>query len=343
MFFGEQDRERVAALLRRTLRERGWTQRQAAQACGLSQATISKVLNANRVKSHNYRTLAAVLEVNLFERDSKEENEMDEASVTTLPVSRDGRVVVVAIEKGGSGKTTTVINLASAWSKAGKRVLVVDLDPQGHATLHAGLEKGGEDTIEALRGGEPLRPVATEHGFDVVPGGPELDNMLLLLQSSRNPIVGVRRVLAPLRAEYDLIVLDTSPSLDVRMYNCLVASDFVVLPVQPERGAIDGLASLYEVLEELRIDYPHIQLLGTLPTKVRRVSLHRTNVLAISRTPHLRPLDVHIPESVCIAEAFDRAMPALEYAPKEKATKAYRKAARVLLDRMDEMCARNAV
>jgi len=345
MFFGLEERAGAAKMLRAELDRVGMSQADAAASCGLSQSAISKVLNARTVKSTNYLALAAALGIELTgaahdhdppqDKDVTMTQDTRPARARAMTPGGQARVIAITIEKGGSAKTTTTVSLASLWGAAGLRVLIVDLDAQGHATMYSGLEKDGGALISALKGGGACETSPTEFGYDVVRGGPELDELPLVLGNARNPLTCVKKLMGPLRPEYDIILLDTAPSLDLRTSNAIVAADYVCIPVQVEIGAIDGLAELYEVLEELREDYPKVRLLGTIPTLVdRRCKEHVVNLRDLGRMEHLRTTAAHVPRSVIFAESFGASEPIDRFKPSSKAAKAYRKIADELYARI---------
>ena len=332
MFFDESVRQQSAARLRHEAQARDLTQVELAELLDISQSTVSKVLNGGVKKARLYQDMAAALGVDLTDTDAP--------TMTSTPDSpaRDALVIAVTIEKGGSGKTTTAVNLASIWAEQGLEVLLVDLDPQGHSTLYLDLAKSGADLIESLKTRAPLPVASTAFDVDVVVGGPALDEMTTLMATARNPITCLRKVVRPLRSRYDVIVIDTAPAMDLRAANAMVASDFVVVPAQAEEGALDGLAGLYAALEELREDYPHIQLLGTIPTLVdARCRAHTRNLRELEKQAHLRATSHHVPRLIEFAESFASHEPIAHFKPHGRGARQYRLIADELLERAEAL------
>ena len=171
------------------------------------------------------------------------------------------RVIAIANQKGGVGKTTTAINLAAYLARLGKRVLLVDLDPQGNAT--SGLGVRAERGVYHLLQGEPLEGlVHPVDGFHLLPATPDLVGATVELAGAPTALREV------LRDEgYDLVLLDAPPSLSPLTLNALAAAEGVVVPVQAEYYALEGVAGLLATLEEVRAGLnPSLRLLGILVT-----------------------------------------------------------------------------
>ena len=248
---------------------------------------------------------------------------------------RGAVTITVAIQKGGSGKTTTVVNLAALWASQGLRVLIIDLDMQGHSALHLGLEADGQPLMDAIRTRQRAQPQPTPWGVDLLPGGSALRALTPHLLSSINPLVEVRRLARRYSAEYDLILIDTAPSLEVTTCNAIVAADYVLIPVQTETGALDGLAALYEVVEQLGQDHGPLRILGCVPTMHdARTVLHDQLLKTLQSHEHLRPTKTLIKRSVTVTEAFTMRRPLLDYAPKSEAAAAFELLAKELHARL---------
>lgn len=335
MFFDDTRRAEIAARLKAAAAEQNLKQTDLASEMGLTQGTVSKILRGSVKKARLYQDMASVLGIDL---DEEEGSELGEVTQLSVPASRDATVMAITIEKGGSGKTTTCVNLAAVWASQGMRVLIVDLDPQGHSTLYLDQPKSGAGLIESLKTRSELSILTTPFGVDIVPGGPQLDELGVLLANARNPITCLRKVIKPLRSSYDIILIDTAPAMDLRSANAMVAADFVIIPAQAEEGALDGLAGLYSALEELREDYPHIQLLATIPTLVdKRCRTHVRNMNELKRHAHLRTTEHHIPRLIELADSFAEHEPIIHFKDSGRGARQYRLVARELLERVGQL------
>lgn len=182
------------------------------------------------------------------------------------------RTICIANQKGGVGKTTTAVNLASALARAGKRVLLVDLDPQGNATTGCGVDKHQleRSTYEVLLENQPIRSALQRSAgdeFDVLPSNTDLTAAEVSLMT--HPMKERRLALAlkPLRPDYDYIFIDCPPSLSMLTINALVASQGVLVPLQTEYYALEGLTGLLNTIEQIRDIYnPELRLEGILRT-----------------------------------------------------------------------------
>ena len=182
------------------------------------------------------------------------------------------RTISIANQKGGVGKTTTAVNLASALARAGKRVLLVDLDPQGNATTGCGVDKLDLElsTYEVLLENQPARRALRRSAgdeFDLLPSNTDLTAAEVTLMN--HPMEERRRALAlkPLLPEYDYLLIDCPPSLSMLTINALVASRGVLVPLQTEYYALEGLTGLLNTIEKIRELYnPELHLEGILRT-----------------------------------------------------------------------------
>ena len=166
------------------------------------------------------------------------------------------RIIAVANQKGGVGKTTTAVNLAAALAATPKRVLLVDLDSQGNATSGSGVDKHEvtHTTCDVLL--EEVAPrdaiFATEEGHDLMPGNTDLTAAEITLMDEEGREQRLKRALDAVRGDYDFIIIDCPPALSLLTLNALTAADSVLVPMQCEYYALEGLTSLLQTIEALK-------------------------------------------------------------------------------------------
>lgn len=241
------------------------------------------------------------------------------------------QVLAVANQKGGVGKTTTAVNLAACLAALGRRVLLLDLDPQANATSGLGLDKTpGASAYAALLGGEPLAPRICPTAFarlEVIPGEVDLCGADVELPRLENHLHRLARALAPLRdaAAHDLILVDCPPSLGVLTLNAFAAADFLLVPLQCEYYALEGLTLLTRLLEQIRAGAnPRLRLLGVVMTMFDGRTRLSQQVVAEVRE-HFRELvfDTVIPRTTRLAEAPSHGQPIIAYDPYSAGAAAY--------------------
>ena len=247
-----------------------------------------------------------------------------------------GRVYSFANQKGGVGKTTTAINLAACLAEAGQRALVVDLDPQANATSGLGMRANGTSTYDLLDGAplaELAKPTRWENLF-LVPSRPELAGAAVEL-SRRDD--GDRYLAESLTAveDFDFVLLDCPPSLGPLTVNALAASDRVVVPVQAEYYALEGLAQLIHSIDLVKARLnPRLGIAGVLLTMVDGRTRLAADVEQEVRR-HFGELVFHtvVPRSVRLAEAPSHGLPAIAYDRRSAGADAYWKVAMELVER----------
>lgn len=218
-----------------------------------------------------------------------------------------GKIVTLSNHKGGVGKTTSTINLGAALATTGRRVLLIDLDPQANLTQSLRVEPAdSQATIYgAVRGQSALQPVNVCNGLDVVPSTLDLSGAEIELSSETGREFILRELLEPQRQPYDFILIDSPPSLGLLTLNALTASDSVLIPLQAEYLATQGLTKLLEVIGKVRQRLnPALHVDGVLITQYDgRKVLNRNvaEVIGASYEQHL--LKTRIRDNVALAEA----------------------------------------
>jgi len=248
--------------------------------------------------------------------------------------------LAITNQKGGVGKTTTAVNMAAALQSFGRRVLLIDLDPQGNATVSSGFDKHqlGATVAELLldeAGFEAVCRQSETGGYDLLPANIELAGAEFQLVSRIGRETRLKRLLAPVVARYDFVLIDCPPALNTLTLNALVAADDILIPVQCEYFALEGLSALLETVEQVRSAlHPELGIAGVL-----RTLYDARNRLALDVSEQLlqhfgdKLFETLIPRNVRLAEAPSYGLAAMYYDKTSVGAEAYMQAARELVKR----------
>ena len=246
-------------------------------------------------------------------------------------------VIAIANQKGGVGKTTTAINLGAWLALRGQRVLLIDIDPQANATSGLGVTAERGSIYDAMSGQAPLAALivgSSEPGLDVVPSSQDLSGAEIELVEAEGREYYLRRLIEPILTDWDFILFDCPPSLGLLTVNALTAAGQVIIPVQCEYLALEGLGHLAGTLERVRRGLnPALRLKGLVMTMFDPRTTLAHQVVAEVRRHFPQAFQTVIPRSVRLSEAPSYGLSIAAYAPASSGATAY-------ADLADELLAR---
>ena len=248
------------------------------------------------------------------------------------------RVIAICNAKGGVGKTTTALNLGAYLAGLGRYVLLVDLDPQANATGGLGMSIDSESLhiYHSIIDNAPPEAVLKKtgiFGFDVLPAGQNLAGAAIELVSVNEREYRLKSALNKIRTNYDYILIDTPPSLGLLTVNALSAAEFVMIPVQTEYFALEGLGQLLGTIDLVKQNLnPDLKIMGALLTMYdKRNQLSREVLKEVQKNFPGRIFEAVIPRQVSLAEAPSFGKTILQFDPDSKAAKAYRQLAQEVI------------
>ena len=260
------------------------------------------------------------------------------------------KVICITNQKGGVGKTTTTINLAYYLMKEKQKVLVIDFDPQGNATSGLGIDKAqfernymnnelSNTMSEVILGERRLPEIILNTKFkclDLAPTTPQLANAEVEMTKLSKKFVQLKNAINEVRDDYDFVIIDLPPSLSLLTVNGMIAADYLLMPVQTEFYALEGVAQLMDSVKLVRKAMnPNLKLLGVLATMYdKRTSLSVQVLAEIKKYFRDKVFETTIPRNVRLAEAPSHGVPVGDYDRFSKGAKAYRELAKEVLKRV---------
>jgi chromosome partitioning protein len=253
----------------------------------------------------------------------------NKAFITHVPATENlsdmGIIISLINHKGGVGKTTSAVNIGAGMVELGKKVLLIDLDPQANLTISLGIPRQRTTIYEALRGEGELAPYAHKPNMDVITSSLDLSGaeMELINEAGREFIL--RELLSQVTDDYDFIIIDCPPSLGLLTLNALTSSRFVIIPLQTEFLAVQGLTKIKQVIDKVRFRLnKQLDIAGVAATMFdnRRV-LNREVVEIIQKHFGEKVFKTYIRENVALAEAPAQRKDIFEYSPKSPGAQDY--------------------
>lgn len=245
-------------------------------------------------------------------------------------------IIAVTNHKGGVGKTTTTLNLASGCMRLGKKVLCLDLDPQANLSQSLSIQSNEFNTYTALRNIHPLQPIQILEGWDIVPATLDLSGAEIELSGEAGREYLLKEILQPIQSKYDIIFIDCPPSLSLLTLNALTTATHLVIPVQSEFLALQGLTKLWEVIEKIKKRLnSSLAVIGILLTQYDgRKILHRQVEETVFETFKDTVFKTKIRDNIALAEAPIKGLDIFRYDPKSKGAEDYALLAKELLDKL---------
>ena len=215
------------------------------------------------------------------------------------------RVISISNHKGGVGKTTSVVNIGAGLAIQGRKVLLIDLDPQANLTISFGIPESENSIFNAFTNGNELEPVNVKKNIDVIPSSSDLAAIEIKLSLEINQNNNISELIDPLRSKYDYIIIDCPPSLGLLTLNAFAASDEVIIPIQPHFLAVKGLAKIIEVVNKIKSTVNRkVEISGVFVTMFdKRRILHKDVLDTIIMYFDDRVFKTKVRSNIALAEA----------------------------------------
>lgn len=242
------------------------------------------------------------------------------------------QIITAAVIKGGTGKTTTAAALAQAAADAGKRVLAIDLDPQANFTYSIGGDQNAPGSYQLLNGAEPAPLIQrTAQGIDAIPASPDLATVKTTPGSAKR----LQRAIEPLKGGYDLVLIDTPPTMGELTFNALQASTGLIIPLETDSNSLQGLYQIADIAHQMQRSNPALQITGVILTRYDsrpKINRHLQGVIADTGREIGAPFLMAIRAGVAIREAQALQLSLYEYARHSKPAQDYKKLYHMIME-----------
>lgn len=244
-------------------------------------------------------------------------------------------VISIINQKGGVAKTTTAVNLAYEWSTIGKKVLLIDLDPQASATKSIfGDQEFDYTSYDVVTHNASVKQ-SVQHserfGIDVIPGEIMLSGIDIKLAAQFGREKYLKRSLMSVKSKYDAIIIDCSPTLGLLTVNALIASDEIIIPICPEYFSLKGIELILDTINNIRAGLGHaIKVKGIIITRYKGRKVVGSVIENVEKTYGLKVFDDYIPDNIAVEEAHHAHLPVRKHSPDSKAAEAYKNLAKAL-------------
>lgn len=235
------------------------------------------------------------------------------------------KVITISNHKGGVGKTTSAINIGAGLNRLGKKILLIDLDPQANLSQSLGLIDQERNVYGALRGEYKLQPIEIEKGLDIIPSTLDLSGAEVEMSGEAGREYILRETIEPLRANYDYIIIDSPPSLGLLTINSLTTSDEILIPLQAQYLALQGLTKLLEVVDKIKKRLNReLKVGGVFLTQFDKRKVLNKDVLETIEA-HFKDLvfKTKIRDNIALAEAPSKGLDIFSYQPKSYGAEDY--------------------
>lgn len=245
------------------------------------------------------------------------------------------KVISISNHKGGVGKTTSTVNIGAGLNKLGKKVLLIDLDPQANLSQSLGLIEHERNIYGALRGDYSLEPITVLKGLDVIPSTLDLSGAEVEMNSEAGREYLLRELIEPIRTSYDYILIDSPPSLGLLTINAFTASDRILIPLQSHFLAIQGMTKLIEVVDKIKKRLNReLEIGGVFITQYdSRKVLNRDVVTTVQSHFKENLFNTKIRDNIALAEAPAQALDIFRYQPKSYGAEDYLSLSKEILKR----------